>query len=747
MIACPKCGWELTPGAKACRRCGAVIPNAGAPPVSGAERAPLGSEPQLSGEDTARAQLQRAVASLYTVEGLLGRGPTTVVYKGAELNPPRPVAIKVLPPGLGTGPVAGRFKDEARKAMALNHPGIVPIYRVGLKGGTPYFVATKLVDGRSLDAIIGSHGALPIPVILAVLRDTAEALAYAHGRGSAHGHLKAANILVDRTGHVQVSDFGIARVIESAVPGAAGASRLEPAARGGEGPAGDQYALGIVALQMLKGAAPRDADPLVSLRSVVASRGALPAGLSRVIETVLAPDPTRRYAGAADLLAAIKAVPIGDDERREGAAALGQFASSDGEPTVRAPAAAALAGADVRATATVRPAAPAPRPAATPAPAAPKPAARPVRPAPPPPPPPPPPPEPEPETIELAEEPEPAPAAPARAGRPTSTPPAFEGRRPVEAQPPMAELELPPEPLRVDQEIAPPASPPPPPPRRTPAYSAAVPETDVPESRPSAPARPVMRRTRFTPSEHGLLATPPPRSGGSSLLVWVLVGLVIVAGGGAAYWFLLRRPAAQPVAAAPASSTATPASKAPGAPAAESARPDTARRAATPAPARADTGAPTGTGQLLVSAVPNTAEILVDGATSGSGGFLDSEVAVGRRHLQISAPGYETVDTVITVRAGGQVDLGQIALAPTGATAGPPRGWLWLRTLPASATIQVDGQLAGTGSLTQFEVTAGVRRLRIAAPGYVTLDTLVSVDAGAAVRLGQLTLRSAGTAR
>ncbi len=88
------------------------------------------------------------------------------------------------------------------------------------------------------------------------------------------------------------------------------------------------------------------------------------------------------------------------------------------------------------------------------------------------------------------------------------------------------------------------------------------------------------------------------------------------------------------------------------------------------------------------------------------------------------------------------MDLGTIALERA-APSGPPRGWLWLSATPANAVITVDGQQAGTGSLTQFEVTAGLRRLRISAPGYATLDTMVSVDAGDQLHIGPFTLRSA----
>jgi eukaryotic-like serine/threonine-protein kinase len=775
MIACPKCGWELTPGARACRRCGAEVPVAGAPPVTGAER-PV--EP--AADDPVRVQLQRFVASLYAVELPLGHGPSTAVYKGSEINPPRPVALKVLPPGLGTGPAAARFKDEARKAMALNHPNIVPIYRVGLRSGAPYFIAMKLVEGRGLDAILESQGALTFSASLVVLRIVTEALNYAHGRCAAHGHLNPANILVDRTGHIMVSDFGIARAIEDAT---AGDARV-PAPRGGEGAAGDQFALGLVAVHMLGGMAP-GSDPLASLRDVAVARSTLPQALLRVLETTLAPDPSRRYASTSDMLAAVKAVPIGDGDRREGAAVLGQLARGEAVPKLRvptttgreprisgattaqpapaarhvpAPAPAAASGTPTVKTPAVKPAAAAPKPEPEPAPPAPRAAppepmpaprvAPPVEAAPPPPPPPPPPPAP-------AEE-------------------------PVELQSPTAWIEA--EPVRPAPAAPPPAPAPPPKPRHTPAYSTAVPlppeptfepleveptiestpregeplrrPAPAPEPRdepaPAAePERPLMRRSRAPSGFHAALAqAEPEHRSRTGLIAAAVVVLAALAAGG--YFLLGRHPASAPLSQAPATSRtvtppATPAAVPAAVPAAaESLRADTARRtAAKPAAAAADTsGKPAGVGELLLAVPDSQAEILLDGTPSGSGGFLDSQVTAGPRHVRISAPGYTTLDTTVLVRAGGTVDLSGIALQRS-APSGPPKGWLWLNVTPATATILVDGQRSGTGSLTQLEVTAGLRRVQISAPGYAAVDTMIPVNPGADVHIGQITLKSA----
>jgi hypothetical protein len=668
------------------------------------------------GGDQALAQLQRAVASLYKVEGLLGRGPTTAVYKAAGLNPPRPVALKLLPPGLGADPTA-RFKDEVRKAQALNHPNIVPVYTMGLRAGAPYFVAMKLVEGRGLNAVIESQGPLPLPAIIVVLRATTEALTYAHGLSTIHGHLHAANILLDKNGHARVSDFGIARALEDATLSAGGKPRLvipEQAAGGAVGPPSDQYSLGIVALQMLTGSVSADPDPLTSLGTVRSGRAGLPDGLVRLVQTALARDPAQRFASMANVLEAIKAIPFTDADRKEGFAALGQLAR--GEPVTAAPEPSTSPPGDARTsgpTAAPKAAiATAPAvPAARPTPIAPVAKATPAVPAAP--------------RVSAAR---PAPVAPTRDAVPAA--PA------AKAAPAPPTIEAVPAAPRISAEAAAPATPrvsaeagaPP-----TPRVSAATPPpaASAEEFVPAELAAPV------APTEHGVLAVPAEPAPKRRLpVVWVLAGLLVVVLAVVAYLVLGRRPAASPTAQAPVPQRpSVPApSAAPAVPAvAESSRSDTALRTET-------------TGLLLLTAVPPTAEILVDGTASGSNGFVDSEVTAGRRRLRISAPGYVTLDTLVNVRAGSTVDLGRVLLRESGAEGAAPAaqatGRLRLRAVPPTAEIFVDDQSVGVGSLVDFEVAAGQRKLRITAPGYLTLDTLITVDPGTTVRLGQISLKT-----
>ena len=220
LTPCPQCGTPVAADAATCGICGAALSDPAAKTIAIAPE-------EVSERDALLAQLRHELATEYEVEGELGRGAMGVVFKAVEIELGRQVALKVLPPGLGQGAAAERFKREARLAAALDHPSIIPIYRVGRVAGTYYF-AMKYVEGRALDTIIETQGALPLQVLLAVLRSTTSALAFAHDRDIIHRDIKGANILVDLDGRVMISDFGIARAGQDKALTAAGAMMGTP---------------------------------------------------------------------------------------------------------------------------------------------------------------------------------------------------------------------------------------------------------------------------------------------------------------------------------------------------------------------------------------------------------------------------------------------------------------------------------------------------------------------------------------
>ena len=325
---CAQCGSAVAESSRFCATCGARM----------TDPATLdGTGPPEPGE-ALLASVRRALAADYDVEREVGRGGMAVVFKGREKELERTVALKVLPPDLApVSSIADRFKREARLAASLDHPNIIPVYRVGYTGGVLY-MAMKYIDGRALDGLVASQGPLPLPVVLTVLRATARAMAYAHEHGIVHRDIKGANILIDRNGRVIVSDFGIARAMESAALTATGLMigtphYMSPEQCAGR-PAGaqaDQYSLGIVAYQLLTGAVPFDGESVPEILQQHCftpapdpsmSRPDSPAVLTAIVHRLLSKDPEQRFASTAELVNALDNIPFTESERAAGESAL-----------------------------------------------------------------------------------------------------------------------------------------------------------------------------------------------------------------------------------------------------------------------------------------------------------------------------------------------------------------------------------------------------------------------------------------
>jgi serine/threonine protein kinase len=325
---CAQCGSAVAESSRFCATCGARMTDPASLDGTGL---PEPGEALL-------ASVRRALAADYDVEREVGRGGMAVVFKGREKELERTVALKVLPPDLApVSSIADRFKREARLAASLDHPNIIPVYRVGYTGGVLY-MAMKYIDGRALDGLVASQGPLPLPVVLTVLRATARAMAYAHEHGIVHRDIKGANILIDRNGRVIVSDFGIARAMESAALTATGLMIGTPHYMSPEQCAGkqagvqaDQYALGIVAYQLLTGAVPFDGESLPEILQQHCftpapdpsiARPDSPAVLTAIVQRLLAKEPEQRFGSTADLVAALDNIPFTEGERAAGESAL-----------------------------------------------------------------------------------------------------------------------------------------------------------------------------------------------------------------------------------------------------------------------------------------------------------------------------------------------------------------------------------------------------------------------------------------
>ena len=146
----------------------------------------------------------------YRVVCLLGEGGMGAVYEAEQDNPRRPVALKVIRPGLVSPSLLKRFAQEAQILGRLRHPGIAQIYEAGLaEDGRPFF-ALEFVRGLPLDEYAGRER-LSTAARLELLARVCDAVQHAHDHGIIHRDLKPGNILVDEAGQPKVLDFGVAR--------------------------------------------------------------------------------------------------------------------------------------------------------------------------------------------------------------------------------------------------------------------------------------------------------------------------------------------------------------------------------------------------------------------------------------------------------------------------------------------------------------------------------------------------------
>lgn len=218
------------------------------------------------GPDRLPPSLARELARQYDIVRLLGRGGMGVVFLARERSLDRLVAIKVLSgDDIELASLRERFRREARIAARLVHPNIVPLHAFGETEDALYFVM-GYVEGETLSTRLNRDGRVPLQAASRILREIADALAFAHREGVVHRDVKPENILLDaKSGRAMLADFGVARVegVGTAVTmtglaiGTPGYMSPEQA-MGGKDVDGrsDIYALGVVGYRMLMGRLP-----------------------------------------------------------------------------------------------------------------------------------------------------------------------------------------------------------------------------------------------------------------------------------------------------------------------------------------------------------------------------------------------------------------------------------------------------------------------------------------------------------
>ncbi len=255
--------------------------------------------------------LRQETEGEFEIDRELGRGGMAAVYLATEIHLKRKVAIKVLPPELTFGEGAiERFRREAQTAAALDHPNIIPIYRIST-GEDLFWYTMKYVEGRSLEQVLKEEERLSLEQTLEILTQIAAALDWAHERKVIHRDIKPANVMLQSPGRVIVTDFGIAKALAAGSLTASGAAIGTPyymspeQCMGGElSGAADQYSMGIMTYQMLSGQLPFEAESAVELLHkncfvppppLDALRPGLPANVYDAVNRALAKKPLERF--------------------------------------------------------------------------------------------------------------------------------------------------------------------------------------------------------------------------------------------------------------------------------------------------------------------------------------------------------------------------------------------------------------------------------------------------------------------
>ncbi len=269
-----------------------------------------------------------AIVGEHVLGARLGAGACGVVYAAVHAASGSPAAVKVLGREMsGSAEAIERFAREARAANLIGHPNIVRVYGIGkLPDGRPYLVM-ELLEGSTLDHLVHASGRLATEDLLEIIDPICGALAAAHGKGIVHRDLKPSNVMVAQSGDqrtVKLLDFGIAKLVDTG--GAAPLTRaghrvgtpqtMAPEQiRGEEVDArADIYSLGVLVFYLVTGRYPFLGPSQVELEHLhleapppAASQFApVPPALDAVVHRCLAKAPAARFAGAEEVLAALR---------------------------------------------------------------------------------------------------------------------------------------------------------------------------------------------------------------------------------------------------------------------------------------------------------------------------------------------------------------------------------------------------------------------------------------------------------
>jgi serine/threonine-protein kinase len=277
----------------------------------------------------------------YQIQGVLGKGAMGLVYDALDPNLNRRVAIKtILTRKLDAEAarmIAVRFEREVRAVARLNHPNIVQVYDFGTEGELAYIVMEH-VQGKELKVRFDAHERFDLKTAFHLMIELLDALDFAHEAGIVHRDIKPGNVMVDAGGHAKLTDFGVARVVESegnqAEATRAGALVGTPSYMSPEQIQGqkvdrrtDIFSAGIILYQFLTGRKPFEGTQFALQQKIVMEDPVWPSALvqlppefDRVVARALAKEAEQRYQSARSFAASLKRILEGKPPEEPGEA-------------------------------------------------------------------------------------------------------------------------------------------------------------------------------------------------------------------------------------------------------------------------------------------------------------------------------------------------------------------------------------------------------------------------------------------
>ncbi|MDO4176426.1 MAG: Stk1 family PASTA domain-containing Ser/Thr kinase [Bacillota bacterium] len=287
--------------------------------------------------------MSKVLANRYELFERVGEGGMSVVYKAKDKLLNRFVAIKILKPEfINDQKFIESFRRESQNAASMTHANIVNIYDVGREGNIHYIVM-ELIEGRALSELIKEQGPMAYPKVIALSKQIAAALSFAHKNHIIHRDVKPHNVMITPNGTAKITDFGIAKAVNAAtivdntdgIVGSVHYFSPEQARGGYVDEKSDIYSLGIVMYEMLTGQVPFDGDNPVNIalqhiNSEMTPPSQLVAGVPPALEHIIMKCcdkyPVNRYASADELIQALNNLEfvgsvVGDSVLMGGAAA------------------------------------------------------------------------------------------------------------------------------------------------------------------------------------------------------------------------------------------------------------------------------------------------------------------------------------------------------------------------------------------------------------------------------------------